>query len=128
MDRKQDRTYRILIVDDGEDFREALKDFLVHSGYRVQEASDGRKALDLLRKPHSIDLVLLDIHMPGSNGVEILSEIKKIFPELDVIILTGYNAQDVAASIPKGHARDCIEKTMDPSKIIEIIEKTLKIN
>jgi DNA-binding NtrC family response regulator len=128
MHHKRDRTYRILIVDDGKDFREALRDFLVYLGYQVQEASDGRKALDLLRKSHGIDLVLLDINMPRLHGVEILAQIRKMAPELNVIIVTGHCTRDIMASLPEGHVQGCIEKTENPDKIKKIIEKTLKIN
>ena len=122
---KKDQPFGILIVDDGKDFRESFGEFLALFGHQVYEASDGRKALDLLRKPHSIDLVLLDVRMPEANGMEVLAEIKKNDPKLNVIFLTGYNAQEIAASVPQGHVQGCIEKTADPDKIRTLIEKTL---
>jgi DNA-binding NtrC family response regulator len=125
MQSEQDRPYKILIVDDGKDFREALSDFLTLFGYQVQEASDGRKALELLRKDRNVDLVLLDVHMPGLSGMEVLAKIKQTTPQLSVILLTGDSAQDIAASVPKGYTQDCIEKTMDPDKISRLIEKVL---
>jgi DNA-binding NtrC family response regulator len=125
MHREQDGRHTILIVDDGKDFRKALRDFLTDLGHRIREASSGKKALDLLRKSHDIDLVLLDIHMPGLNGLEALSELKKIASDLSVILLTGYSAQDIAASIPKGYAQDCIEKTMAPEEMGRRIKRVL---
>ena len=126
VNRKQNKSCKILIVDDGRDFRQAFREFLTLFGYRVQEAPDGRKALCLLQKTHDIDLVLLDVSMPGLDGMEVLSKIKKTAPALDVIFLTGYSAQDIAASVPEGHVQGCIEKTANPDKIRDLIEKVLK--
>ena len=126
MHHKQDKPHKILIVDDGKDFREAFREFLALFGYQVQEASDGREALDLLRRPHGIALVLLDVHLPGSNGLEVLTEIKKIAPKVSIIFLTGYNAQDIEASVPQGHIQGCIEKTTDPDRMKALIEKVLQ--
>ena len=123
---KRTRSFKILIVDDGKDFREALREFLALLGYQVQEASDGRKALYLLRQDRDIDLVLLDVHMPGLSGMEVLAKINKTIPQLSVILLTGDSAQDIAASVPKGKAQGCIEKTMEPDEISALIEKVLK--
>jgi two-component system, NtrC family, response regulator AtoC len=123
---KQDRPYKILIVDDGEDFRRLFGIYLSHFGYQIQKVSNGRKALGLLRKAHDIDLVLLDFHMPGLNGIEVLHKIKKIAPRLNVIILTGYSVQDIAVLIPSGYVQHYIEKATDPDKIRKLIEKVLK--
>jgi two-component system response regulator (stage 0 sporulation protein F) len=104
---RRNMTYKILIVDDNKEFREVFRDFLSHAGYQTQEAADGREALDLLREPHDFDLVLLDVNMPGLNGMDVLIEIKKRTPTLNVIILTGHSVQDIAGSIPEGYVQGC---------------------
>ena len=62
--------------------------------------------MQLLRKPNEIDLVLLDVMMPGLSGTEVLREMKKLSPNLAIIILTGYSSKDVAIEALKGHADD----------------------
>jgi len=114
----------LLIVDDDKDFREEFKDFLY--GYDVKEASNGREALELLRRANTVDLVILDVHMPGLGGIDVLTEMKKTDPGLGIIILTGYSSKDVAIEALKGHADDYIEKPLDPVKTRKIIERVLE--
>ncbi|MDD5217492.1 MAG: response regulator [Candidatus Omnitrophica bacterium] len=114
----------ILIVDDDTEFREEFKEFLY--GYEVLEASNGREALERLRRANTIDLVILDVNMPGLSGIDVLAEIKKTDPELGIIILTGYSSKDVAIEALKGHADDYIEKPLDPVKTRKIIERVLE--
>lgn len=114
---------KILLVDDSVTFREEFKDAL--EGYEVIEASSGREALDILKKPNEISLIVLDIKMPGRAGTDVLKDIKKIAPEVKVIILTGYGSKDTAIESLRGHADDYIEKTQDIEKTIDIINKIL---
>ena len=90
------------------------------------EASSGEEALKLLRKPNEIDLVVLDVMMPGLRGTEVLREMKKIAPDLGIIILTGYSTKEVAIEALKGHADDYIEKPLDIDKTKEIIDGILE--
>jgi len=115
--------YRILVVDDDAEFREELRECL--SRYRVVEASSGEEALDIIRKPHAINLVLLDVFMPGLSGTEILKQIKQISPKLSIIILTGNSSKDVAVDALKGRADDYIEKPVDMDKFHKTIERVL---
>jgi YesN/AraC family two-component response regulator len=114
---------KILIVDDDADFRKEFKE--AFSGYDIIEASSGEEALRILKKPNEIDLVMLDVKMPGHSGTEVLHEIKKISPELAIVILTGHSSEDTAIEALKGHADDYIEKPFDIDKTREIIEKLL---
>jgi len=117
--------YKILIVDDRAAFRGVFREFLTHFGYQIREASDGVQALDFLHEAHDIHLVLLDVNMPGLNGIDILAEIKMIAPELSVIILTGHNVDEISKSVPEGHVQGYIAKTSDPDEIRGLIEKVL---
>lgn len=116
--------YNILLVDDNKDFRDEFRDYL--EDYEVIEASNGEEALNLLRKPNEIDLVILDVMMPGLRGTEVLKEIKGMAPDLGIIILTGYSSKDVAIEALKGRADDYIEKPLNIDKTKEIIEKILE--
>ncbi len=100
--------YNVLLVDDDKMFREELREAL--EDYRVVEAANGKEALEILKKPNEIDIVMLDVMMPGLPGTEVLKEIKKISPSLSVVMLTGYSSKDVAIEALKGRADDYIEK------------------
>ena len=116
--------YNILLVDDDKDFRDEIRDYL--EDYKIIEASNGEEALKLLRKPNEIDVVILDVMMPGLRGTEVLKEMKRIAPELGIIILTGFSSKDVAIEALKGHADDYIEKPLNISKIKGSIEDLLE--
>jgi two-component system, response regulator YesN len=116
---------KILIVDDDAIFRSELAAAL--DGYDVIEAADGRDAMQLLRKPNEIDLVLLDVMMPGLSGTEVLREMKRLSPGIAIIILTGYSSKDVAIEALKGHADEYIEKPLDIEKTKEIMERLLQL-
>jgi len=116
--------FNILLVDDDKEFRDEFRDYL--EDYEVIEASNGEQALKLLRKPNVIDLVILDVMMPGLRGTEVLNEMKKIDPDLGIIILTGYSSENVAIEALKGHADDYMQKPVDIDKAKEIIERLLE--
>jgi two-component system response regulator YesN len=116
--------YHILLVDDDEDFRGELRDYL--EDYRITEAQTGNDALEILRKPHDIDLVILDVMMPGLRGTEVLRRIKAMDEAMPVIILTAYSSKDVAIEALKADADDYIEKPMDVANATHIIARLLK--
>jgi YesN/AraC family two-component response regulator len=113
----------ILVVDDDRDFREELRASLEE--YRIVEASSGRAALQILKKAHDVGVVFLDVMMPDISGIDVLKEIKKLAPDVGIIILTGYSSKDVAIEALKAHADDYIEKPVDTARIREIIERFL---
>lgn len=117
-------SYNILLVDDDKDFREEFCDYL--DEYHVIGVSNGIKALNVLRKPHEIDLVILDVMMPALSGTKILKKIKGAYPKLPVIILTGYSTKDVAVEALRGKADDYLEKPLQINKAREIIERLFK--
>ncbi len=112
--------YNILIVDDSKDFRDALKEYL--DGYGFKEASSAKEALNILKKPNEIDLVLLDVMLPGQKGTEILRSIKQISPKLGVVIVTGYSNEDTAIEALKGHADEYVDKHRNLDKIPSIVD------
>ena len=112
---------KILIVDDDEDLRSELASFL--DDYPVIEARNGEEALKILKRANEIGLVILDVMMPGINGLDVLTEIKKDNPKLKTVILTGHSSKDVAIEALKNRADDYIEKPIFIDKIKEIVEK-----
>lgn len=116
--------YNILLVDDDEDFRYEFRELF--NDYKIIEASNGEKALEIIKKPNEIDLVVLDVVMPGIRGTKVLREIKKISPDLGIVILTGHSTKDTAIESLKGHADDYLEKPLNITKAKEIIDTLLK--
>jgi len=91
-------TPKVLIVDDEERYRATLQKLLTVMGLDAETADSGKQALEKLRKK-PFDVILLDVKMPGMDGMETLAEIKKIDPGLEVIMLTGHASVDVAVEI-----------------------------
>jgi YesN/AraC family two-component response regulator len=117
---------QILIVDDDNIFRKEIVEFL-RDEYSLIEAATGEEALDLLAKPNSIALIILDVRLPGLNGVRVLEKIKKTDPGVKVLINTGYSEKDVVIECLKARADDFIEKNKGPDSIKKVIRKHLAI-
>lgn len=121
----KNRDQTILIVDDEEGIRESVREILADEGYRVVEASDGSKALDLIRreKPR---LVLLDIWMPQVNGIELLKEIKEQEPEVQVVMISGHGNIHTAVAATKLGAFDFIEKPLSLDGLLLTVRRALE--
>ncbi len=115
---------RILIVDDDKDLRFNLACILKEEGHAVIAASDGKQALNALAED-TPDLVLLDVRMPGMDGVELLEEMKKIEMNLPIIMLTAYSDVKSAVIAMKSGAFDYITKPFDEEELILTIGKAL---
>jgi len=116
---------KILLVDDDREFREELKCSL--DEYAIAEASNGEEALNILKRPNDIDLVILDVKMPGMNGTEVLKGIKSASPGLAIIILTGHSSEDVVIEALKGRADDYMKKPINIDKIKGVIDRLLEL-
>ncbi|MFC1531772.1 sigma-54-dependent transcriptional regulator [Thermodesulfobacteriota bacterium] len=103
---------KILVVDDEVDFVEMLSLRLKEEGEIVTLAYSGKECLDTLEK-NDIDVVILDIKMPGMDGIETLKEIKKRFPLMEVIMLTGHGSTETAVEGMKLGAFDYLLKPAD---------------
>jgi two-component system response regulator YesN len=118
---KKKMSASILLVDDDMIFLEEFSEYF--DNYRIINVSSGEQALELLKKPHDISLVIMDVMMPGLKGTDVLLKIKAMYPELAVIIMTGYSSKDIAIESLKGHADDYIEKPFKAKEIKKIIER-----
>lgn len=114
----------ILIVDDEPSILKSLHGLLTDEGFLVTTASNGYEALKII-DTESPDLVLLDIWMPGIDGIETLKEIKKESPFIQVIIITGHGTVETAVTATKNGAFDLIEKPLSIDKVIVAINNAL---
>lgn len=103
---------KVLMVDDEEQFRSTTSRILTRKGYETTMAASGEEAIEVIRKSRQ-DVVVLDMKMPGLDGNETLSEIKKIHPETAVIMLTGHGTLDSAKRSLQHGAFDYISKPCD---------------
>jgi two-component system nitrogen regulation response regulator GlnG len=116
---------RILVVDDEESVRWALRKAMEHAGYRVDLAADGPAGLAAASDP-GVDLVLLDVRLPGQDGLELLREIRKRRPDLPVIMMTAYGTLQVAVEAMKLGAYDYIGKPFDTDEVLLVVQKALE--
>ncbi len=114
----------VLIVDDEPSIIKSLTGILSDEGFDVSSASNGYEALKVIEQ-ESPDLVLLDIWMPGFDGIETLKEIKKTSPFIQVIIITGHGTIETAVTATKLGAFDLIEKPLSVDKMIMAINNAL---
>jgi DNA-binding NtrC family response regulator len=115
--------YRILIVDDEQNVCDFLEEFLQYKGYAPLKASSGNEALQSLSNKEA-DLVLLDILMPGMSGLEVLENVRKLYPDLPVIILTGVKDKRVVDDTFNMGAADFIPKPID----LDVLEQSISSN
>lgn len=115
----------ILIVEDEASQRTVLKGFLKKLGHRVHEAEDGNGAISVAKDSY-LDLVLLDLKMPGMDGIQVLGELKKINPELEIILVTAYGTIDTAVNAMKLGAFDYLTKPIDLEELVAVIDKVAR--
>ncbi len=115
----------ILVVDDNEGIRRLLKEFLTQEKYRVETATNGREALQQITKKLP-SLVLLDYKMPKKNGLQVLDELSKQFPDLPVIMITGYYEEnEIKKARSKGVEYYIIIKPFSLFELLETIESII---
>jgi DNA-binding NtrC family response regulator len=112
---------KVLIVDDEERLRNTMRKLLAVEGLEADSAGSGEEAVEKLRAG-KFDVIILDVRMPGMTGVETLAEIKKIDPEVEVIILTGYASVDTAKDIMKLGAYDYLLKPYSKEELMDRID------
>jgi len=116
--------HTILIIDDEAAIRESLETLLALEGYRVDTAIDGEIGLDRIGG-HAYDLILLDLALPGRNGIEILGSIRERNPELPVIMLTAYGTVDNVIDAIRGGAQNFVQKPWDNEKLLADIRSAI---
>ena len=118
-------TSRIFIVDDEPIVRESLGGWFTNGGYKVETADSGKQALDRLGTTDA-DVFLLDIKMPGMDGIELQKKIREAKPDATIIIMTAYASVDTAVSAMKQGAYDYIIKPFDPDDLEHLVRNALE--
>jgi len=116
-DAKTVRREKILIVDDSASVRGFLEDLLKEEGYRAVSVGDGDAALDFLRS-NVVDLTLVDIKMPGQSGIDLLKQVRLLYPDLVIIMMTGYASLDSAREAILAGAADYVFKPFRNEEIL----------
>ena len=111
----------VLLVDDEAEFIETFSERLELRNLEISKAFSGEEALEELGKTHTIEVVILDVKMPGMDGMETLRAIKREFPIVEVIMLTGHGTRETALEGLKAGASDYLVK---PADIDELIKKS----
>ncbi len=115
---------RVLIVDDDASIREALGRILDYEDYDVHAAANGAEALEILTE-RRLDLALLDIKMPGMDGLELLERIKKSHPDLVCVMVSGHGTVQTAVEATKLGAFDFLEKPPDRDRLLLTVRNGL---
>ena len=113
---------RVLVVDDEQDIRDGSERILTRIGCKVLKAHRGDKALEILEKKGA-SIVLLDLKMPGMDGIEVLGRIRKMDEEILVIVITGYATVETAIEAMKLGAYDFISKPFEPDQLRIVVNR-----
>ena len=115
---------RVLIVDDEEIVRESLGGWLEKDGYQVYSVPDGRSAVERM-KGERWNVILVDLKMPGMDGLQVLEEARKLQPDAAVILMTAYATVDTAVQAMKLGAFDYLVKPFDPEELSILMQKVV---
>lgn len=119
------RDYRVMVVDDELAMRESLAGWLEKEGYAVECAADGNQALEIMGRSRQ-DLLLVDIKMPGMDGLELLQKIKADYPETLAVMITAYGSIETAVQAMKHGAEDYLLKPFDPELLMMLMRKLVR--
>jgi DNA-binding NtrC family response regulator len=123
-DQKVPNKEAILVVDDEIGPRESLR-MILKPLYEVYTASEGQEALGLIQNK-DIDVVTLDLKMPGLRGIEVLKEIRRLKPDMEIIIITGYGTLNNAQEAIRFGAGNFISKPFNVADVISIVGKSFE--
>ncbi len=112
----------VLVVDDERSNVESLEKIFIREGMRVLVANDAKRALELVRS-HSVDVVLTDLMMPGTTGLELLPAVKQVAPDVEVVLMTAYGSVEAAVNAMREGAYDFVEKPLKRMLIVKSVRQ-----
>jgi DNA-binding NtrC family response regulator len=115
----------ILVVDDELLIRDLLYDFFSSQGWDIAVAENGEKALEVL-KARKVDLVLSDIKMPEMDGLTLTNRVKDTYPNIPVVLMTGYPSVDTAVTALRSKVADYIVKPFNINQLYRLVESKIK--
>jgi DNA-binding response OmpR family regulator len=118
-------TEKILVVDDEQTVCSSIQKILTKRGYSVDNSLNAKDAIAKI-KENDFDIVITDLMMPGTNGMELLEIIKKHYPELEVILITGYASIETAVKATRMGASDYLPKPFTPDELTEVTKKAIE--
>jgi CheY-like chemotaxis protein len=122
----QDGTETILVVDDDDQIRELTSEVLEDSGYQVLSAESGEQALEIFRKKsRDIDLVLMDLNMPGMGGSQCTRKMMTLDPSVRVLVASGYSANVHGRDVLEFGAKDFIAKPFQVDQLLAKVRQVL---
>jgi len=120
----------LLLVDDEENILLSLSLIARRAGYRISVAADGREALrKIIESEHGsdrIDVLVIDIQMPGLNGIELYSELQRQNLEMPVVIMSGYKYREVITGLNMDENITYLEKPFQPEEFLDHVERAIK--
>jgi DNA-binding response OmpR family regulator len=114
----------ILVVDDEAVERQTLSEILRLEGYRVSAVSNGEAAVDFVRT-NPVELMLLDLRMPGMSGLEVIKVVNRTSPEIEIILLTAHGSMETAIEALRNRVHDYLLKPASPTQILESVTRGL---
>src|SRR5215813_154203 len=116
---------RVLVIDDEAAIRDSLRMILEYEDYQFVGAAGGQEGLDIIRRERP-DIVLLDIKMPGMDGLEVLRKLRALDETLPVVMISGHGTTATAVEAIKAGAIDFLEKPLSSERVIVTLGNTLK--
>ena len=121
---------RVLVVDDEPDIRRIVRMTLEKAGYDVQEAADGKKAIEVLTTGENrlmLDVIITDIRMPAINGLEAIAYFRKEYPRVPIIVLTGFPDVEMATSLMGQGIVDYLVKPVEGQRVKAAVAKAMEL-
>ncbi|MGA1842196.1 MAG: sigma-54-dependent transcriptional regulator [bacterium] len=122
-----EQSLRILLIDDEEIVHQTLSPYLQDSGHEVDNVREGLKAIELI-KAKDYDLALIDVRMPGMDGLSLLSKISEIRPDLSSVIITGHGNMEMVIQALRSGAADFLTKPIKLLELDAVLEKSVRLS
>src|SRR6266545_2026683 len=114
----------ILVVDDEPVARQSLTDILRLEGYTVNSVPNGQSAVEYVRT-HPVELIIVDLRMPGMDGLEVIQVVNQISPETEVVLLTAFGSTETAIQALRLRIHDYLLKPASPAQVMNSVKKGL---